>query len=120
MVNMNPEAHKPSWWVQEEYTAWEPHDAWLKRETDFPQVEDLLKLNDESDKGVNWLNLYGKFTWEQPHLDGADYRWLWVDFMSCFVPNDEVKKFMNWIWSEDHTQEAIPEPPQYYAIYPII
>ena len=105
------EAHKLSWWAPHVYTAWTPHNTWAQRRGEIPQfVEKLLKISDESDENISWLNLFGEFTWEQPYSSGEEHRKFWIDFTSCFVPNNEVDNFMSWIPTVNHTGHSIPDP----------
>ena len=113
MTDVDSEAHKPSWWAPDGYEVWDPDDVWIKRRDDISRVvEKILNVTDKSDKSVSWLNLHGRLTWEQPHNEGEDYRWAWVDFMSCLVPRIGVTDFMSWVKKNGHTQESMASPPQ--------
>ena len=113
MTNTSSEkAHEPSWWAPHVYTAWTPHNTWTQREDEIPQfVEKLLKISDRSDESISWLNLFGKFTWEQLDHTEKDDRKFFIDFTSCFVPNGKIDKFVSWAWGDVQLSNSIPYPP---------
>ena len=47
------------------------HADWLACTEDLPRFEEFLKVCDPN-SGVQWLVVYGDFSWEQPHPADMD------------------------------------------------
>lgn len=109
--------HSRSWWCQFAYDDWRDdldHREWLNLAADIPNVADLLKVRDSSDRS-DWLNLSGYFSWRQRHpldMDANDVerREFWLICTGYFVQEKDLETFMDWASKRNFMGQWMPDP----------
>ena len=110
--------HRLSWWAQTAFEDWqedESHQTWLDAESDFPQIEELLRAV-RPDDATEWLNLEGSFHWEQPHsADTEPYdnprRRIGILCQAYIIRSGDTNKFVKWARGVDFWGRWMPRPP---------
>ena len=105
-----------SWWAQTSYDDWNEdasHQAWLDAESDFPQIEELLRAV-HPDDATEWLIADGSFNWEQPHsADVEPYdnprRQMWIGCQAYFIRASDADRFSEWAKGVDFWGVGCPD-----------
>ena len=111
-----------SWWAQTAYKDWKEdasHQAWLDAQSDFPQIEELLRAV-HPDDATEWLIADGSFHWEQPHsADVEPYdnprRQMWIGCQAYFIRAGDADSFAEWAKGVDFWGRWMPEPLGVYS-----
>ena len=125
--------HKQSWWSGESYTEWKGNEinaTWLERKDDIPGIANLLRnILKVTTKNKNWLNLNGSFFWGTKEMieialgtiedeyEELGARKLELNFTSCFVKNNELKLFMNWLKELGSARDDMLIPPEIKNVF---
>ena len=105
------------WWTGPGYASWADdlsHADWLACTEDFPRFEEFLKVCDPN-SGVQWLVVYGDFSWEQPHpadMDRHDVerRRFGFTVTGYFVHAGEICSFAEWLDSTEGLRHGTESP----------
>ena len=114
--------HYPSWWSPTTYEDWNEdasHQTWLDAESDFPQIEGLLRAV-RPDDSSEWLIVDGSFHWEQSHpADTERYdkptRQVGIICQAYFIRADDAEEFEEWVKGVDFWGRWMPNSPKSYG-----
>ena len=117
-------SHSPSWWAPFSYNSWAEHMNhidWIACRDDIPSVENLLSIANPSD-GILWLNVDGRFVWQQPHSADVeshdiDRREFWLTCTGYFIRTEDTDDFMKWVKGVSFEGRWMPEPPEVYGMF---
>ena len=110
-------SHKPSWWASYDCADWGEelgHEAWMKREGDFPAVEELVSVV-RPDDGTRWINAKAFLLWRQSHPadlepDMVDRRQMWLRITAFYLRAECAEDFMQWASCADTWGTWLLEP----------
>jgi hypothetical protein len=98
------------------------HRAWLRKQTDLPEVEPLLRVLDPTEK-TEWLALDGLYWWQQEkeedeeHFASAPRRSLYYMVHSYCVKDEHAESFFEWAAKQNFFGRWMPEPREVYHAY---
>ena len=110
-------SHNPSWWASYDCADWGEelgHEAWMKREGDFPAVEELVSVI-WPDNGTRWINAKAFLLWRQSHPadlepDMVDRRQMWLRITAFYLRAECAEDFMQWASCADTWGTWLHEP----------
>ena len=105
------------WWTGPEYAVWGDdlsHEDWLACTEDLPRFRKFLKVCDPN-SGVQWLVVYGNFSWEQPHPADMDRyeverRRFGFNVTGYFVHTGDSRSFSEWLDSTEGKRDGTAIP----------